>query len=82
MKILDLKEHNRKISAQTKRVLNGTYPTAKIAKIGSYIGMAIGVLLSLIGGISFFLGNVWGIGSLFAGIVTIISNTFHLNRIK
>lgn len=82
MKILDLKEHNKKIKDQTKRVLKGTYPTVKVAKIGSYIGMAIGVLLSLIGGIGFFLGNKWGIGSLIAGIVSVFSNLFHLNRIK
>jgi len=82
MKIIDLKEHNKKISKQTKRILKGTYPTPKIAKIGSFVGLMIGVLLSLFGGIDFLLGSIWGISSLLSGVMTIVSNLLHLNRIK
>lgn len=81
MSSFNLKNHNEKVLTFTKKVASGGYPSPKIAKIGSYIGSAIGMVLALIGGFGIIIGGIWGLGSLLAGIVTIVSNIINLKRV-
>lgn len=81
MKKFDLKAHNEKMISLSKRAANGTYPSKKTARVGSFIGTAIGICLAVAGSIGFVAGSPWGLGSLLAGIVTVISNILNLRRI-
>ncbi|TCK98216.1 hypothetical protein EDC19_0635 [Natranaerovirga hydrolytica] len=82
MEKFDLIKHNKKMFNFTKNAAKGTYPSKKVAKIGSIIGTIIGAVLVLIGVVSSLLGSSWGVGSMIAGIISIISNILNLNRIK
>lgn len=82
MKKFDLREHNKKMLAFSKKAASGTYPSKRVAEVGSVMGRGIGIVLILVGIVSSFLGHIWGIGSLVAGIVTVISNMINLKRIK
>ncbi|MDF2938316.1 MAG: hypothetical protein K0Q90_3689 [Paenibacillaceae bacterium] len=82
MKKFNLKAHNEKMAAFTKRAANGTYPSRKVAQTGSYIGSAIGIILLAAGAVGCITGSVWGWGSLFAGVATLISNMINLRRIS
>lgn len=82
MNKFNLKEHNQKISELTKKAANGTYPSKKVATIGSNIGLVIGILLFVIGGFGVIMKNTWGVSCAFAGSVTIASNAINLKRIK
>ena len=82
MSSFNLKNHNEKMLAFTKKVANGTYPSPKASKIGSYIGSVIGIVLTIAGGFGIIIGGIWGLGSLLTGIATIISNILNLKRIE
>lgn len=82
MNILNLKEHNLKTFAFTKKVASGTYPSKKVATVGSYIGLAVGTLLFITGGVGIIIKSLWGVGSALAGVITIASNIINLKRIK
>jgi len=82
MSSFNLNSHNKKMIDFTKKVAGGTYPSPKIAKIGSYIGSAIGIVLTIVGGFGIIVGGIWGLGSLLAGTATIISNILNLKRIE
>lgn len=82
MKKFDLRAHNEKMMGLAKRAANGTYPSPKVAQTGSYIGTAIGILLTVAGCIGVFAATAWGWGSLFAGTATVISNMINLKRIR
>lgn len=82
MKKFDLKKHNKKMFEFSKSAARGTYPSKKVVKIGSVIGTVVGMALVLIGTVGSFLGSIWSIGSLFAGIITVISNVLNMKRIK
>jgi hypothetical protein len=51
-----------------------THPSKKVATIGSTIGKTVGVGLIIAGSVGVFLGNVWGVESIVAGITTLASN--------
>lgn len=82
MKKFDLKAHNEKMSAFTKRAASGTYPSRKVALTGSYVGSAIGVILLGVGAVGIVLHSIWGWGSFFGGMATVISNIINLRRIS
>lgn len=82
MKKFNLKDHNAKMLEFSKNAARGTYPSKRVAKTGSMIGIAIGITLLLIGTAGTFWGSVWSMGSLFAGVTTVISNVLNLKRIK
>lgn len=82
MKLLDVKEHNKKYIEFSKKVAKGDFPSRRVAKIGSITGGIIGIILMLIGIIGSFTGLFWAIGSLIAGFITIISNYLNLKRLK
>lgn len=65
----------------TKKVAEGTYPSLNVAKMGSFAGILIGILVVIVGIIGIVTGQIWGVGSLLVGIVMIFSNTFNLRRI-
>lgn len=82
MEKFDLKKHNEKIFAFTNVAAKGGYPSKKVAKIGSVIGNIIGIILILVGVVSTTSGSTWGIGSILAGVLTVISNIVNLKRIE
>jgi hypothetical protein len=82
MSKFNFKEHNRKVFLFGKRAASGAYPSKKVATIGSFAGVAAGILLFAIGGIGVVIKNIWGLGSILAGAVLILSNAINLKRIK
>lgn len=82
MKKFDLKEHNAKVFEFSKNAARGAYPSKRVAKAGSVIGFVIGIALVIIGMAGSFWGSVWGIGSLLAGVTTVISNVLNLKRMN
>jgi hypothetical protein len=82
MKKFDLKAHNEKMAAFTKHAASGTYPSRKVAQTGSYVGSAIGIILLGVGAVGIVLGSIWGWGSFFGGMATVISNIINLRRIS
>lgn len=58
-------------------------PSSKIAKIGMAIGSCAGIGLLLTGIVQLFKDKpLWALGSLFSGIVTILSNLICYHRRK
>lgn len=82
MEKFDLKKHNEKILAFTKVAARGGYPSKKIARIGSVVGNIIGIILILVGTGSAISGSTWGLGSILAGLLTVISNIINLKRLE
>ena len=82
MKKFNLKEHNAKVFEFSKNAARGVYPSKRVAKAGSVIGFVIGIALVLIGMAGSLWGSVWGIGSLIAGVTTVISNVLNLKRMN
>lgn len=82
MKKFDLKAHNAKMAAFTKCAASGTYPSRKVALTGSYVGSAIGIILLGVGAVGIMLDSIWGWGSFFGGMATVISNMINLRRIS
>ncbi len=82
MEKFDLKKHNEKIFAFTKAAAKGGYPSKKIARIGSVTGSIIGIILITAGVGSTVSGSTWGIGSILAGVLTVMSNIINLKRIE
>lgn len=82
MKKFDVKEHTNKYMNMAKDARNGTYPDKRSAKIGSKIGLGIGVVLCCIGIYVMRKSTVGGMGSLVAGVLTIISNMINLKRLQ
>ncbi len=82
MKKFDLKAHNEKMAAFTKRAASGEYPSRKVAQTGSYVGSAIGMILLGVGVVGIVLDSIWGWGSFFGGMATVISNIINLRRIS
>lgn len=82
MEKFNLKKHNKKMMDFTKNAAGGIYPSVRVAKAGSYVGLVVGLVLSVAGVIGILNETVWGYGSLFAGVVTVLSNVFNLKRIK
>jgi len=82
MKKFNLKEHNAKVFEFSKNAARGVYPSKRVAKAGSVIGFVIGIALVLIGMAGSLWDSVWGIGSLLAGVTTVISNVLNLKRMN
>ena len=82
MKKFVLREHNKKMLAFSKKAASGTYPSKRVAEVGSIMGSVIGIILILVDIVSSFSGCIWGMGSLVGGIVTVISNMINLKLIK
>ena len=82
MKKFNLKEHNDKLFELSKKAASGTYPNKKVASIGSFAGIVIGMLLLTVGGVGIVIKSIWGVGSALAGAVTIVSNVINLKRTK
>ena len=77
-----MKEHTRKYMKLAKTASEGSYPSKKVAKIGSKIGLGGGGALCCAGVYGLTQTAVFGIGSLVAGALTITSNIINLKRIK
>ena len=82
MKKINIKEHNQKYFEFSKRLVRMDYPSKRIAKGGSIIGVTIGMALIIVGVFGSVRGFIWGTGSLIAGLVTIVSNVFNSKRLK
>lgn len=82
MEKFDLKKHNKKMFEFAKRAARGTYPSKKVAMKCSVVGTFVGIVLVLIGVVGSLLGSIFGIGSLLAGITTVISNRMNIKRIS
>ncbi|KYG34439.1 hypothetical protein [Alkalihalobacillus trypoxylicola] len=82
MKVINAKEHTKKYMDVSKKAAAGTYPTKRIAMIGSKVGIYIGVGLLGIGIYLLIIGHSFWIGSLTAGAVTLLSNFINLKRNK
>jgi hypothetical protein len=82
MEKFNLKQHNRKIIELSKKAAKGTYPTPKIAKIGTVIGAVIGIIMTIFGVIGIFIGSNFGKSSLYTGIIICISDFINWKRIK
>lgn len=82
MNHFNVKEHSNKYMKLAKAAGKGSCPNKKVAKIGSKIGLGVGVALCLTGIYGMTLNSVFGIGSLAAGILTITSNIINLKLIK
>lgn len=82
MKKFSLDVHNKKYMDLAKQAAIGTYPSKKVAQVGSIIGGILGVILILVGIVSNLGGHTWGLGCLIAGVVTCMSNFFNLKRLR
>lgn len=82
MKKFDIKEHTRRYIKFAKAAGDGSYPNKKAATIGSKIGLGVGGALFCAGIYGLAQSTVFGIGSLLAGILAIISNMLNLKRIQ
>lgn len=82
MNKFNLKEHNQKAFALAKKAASGTYPSKKVATIGSMVGIVVGIVLFIVGAFGIATQTIWGVGSAFAGVITIASNVINLKRIK
>lgn len=76
-----------KISQETlnksmDRVKKLTNPSKKVSRIGSKIGITIGISLIITGTVSILLGHKWGIGTCLAGVTSVISNIINLKRMN
>jgi hypothetical protein len=80
MEKFNLKIHNQKAWGLTKKAAAGTYPSKKIAKAGSYIGSALGLIIAVIGVFGLIIRGVWGIGCTIAGVISIVSNVLNIKR--
>lgn len=80
MKKFNVKEHTDKYMKLAKEAGKGTYPNKKVAKAGSIIGLGVGGALVCAGIYGLTQSAVFGIGSLIAGVLTIISNIINLRR--
>lgn len=78
MKKFNLYEHNKKYMDIAKQAAKGTYPSKKVALVGSILG---GILF-LVGIVGSLTGHTWGIGSLIAGGATGLSNIYNLKRLQ
>ncbi len=82
MNRFNAKEHFNKYKMLAKAAREGTYPSKKVSQIGSKIGLGVGAALCCAGIYGLTQSAVFGIGSLIAGILTIVSNIINLKRIK
>ena len=82
MKKFSLNEHNKKYMGLANQAARGTYPSKKVARVGSIVGGIIGMILLLMGIFGSLGGHAWGTGSLIAGGVTAISNILNIRRLK
>jgi len=82
MNKFNLKEHNCRSLEFAQKAASGTYPTKKIATIGSFVGITVGMILLIAGGLGIAIKSIWGIGSAMAGGIAVISNLINLKRIK
>ncbi|ABX43029.1 hypothetical protein [Lachnoclostridium phytofermentans] len=82
MERLDVRNHTKKHMEIAKKAASGLYPNKRVARIGSIIGMGLGVILIIVGILGIIQSAVFGLGSLIAGAATCISNGFNLKRIK
>ncbi|MFK3938010.1 hypothetical protein ACI2JA_10960 [Alkalihalobacillus sp. NPDC078783] len=82
MKSINVKDHTKKYMDVSRKAAKGTYPSIRVAKIGSNLGIGIGVALMGVGIYIISIGNTYGVGSILAGAVTIVSNIINLKRIE
>jgi amino acid transporter len=82
MKKFNLNEHNKKYMDIAKQAAKGTYPSKKVAFVGSIVGGIIGGILFLVGIVGTLTGYTWGVGSLIAGGATGLSNIYNLKRLQ
>lgn len=82
MKNLNVKEHTDRYMKLAKTAGSGIFPNKRAAKIGSIIGLGIGGVLLCVGIYGFMQSAVFGVGSLVAGAVAIVSNAVNLKRIQ
>jgi hypothetical protein len=84
--------YNEKIIDATKRMSQETlnksmdrvkklsHPSKKVLRIGSKIGLVIGIVLIITGAVNVLLGHKWGLGSCLAGVTSVISNIINLSK--
>lgn len=82
MKKFNVKEHTNKYMKVAKEAAKGAYPNKKVARAGSKIGLGVGGALVCVGIYGLTQSAVFGIGSVTAGILTIVSNAINLKRIS
>lgn len=82
MKKFNLYEHNKKYMDIAKQAAKGSYPSKKVAFVGSILGGIIGGILLLVGIVATLAGYTWGIGSFIAGGATGLSNLYNLKRLQ
>lgn len=78
----NVKEHNQKMVSFAQEAASGVFPSKKAVTLGAYVCIIAGIVLLVFGGIGMITKNIWGFGSVLAGLVLIVCNAFHLKRIK
>lgn len=70
----------KNLNKSMDRVKKLTHPSKKVLRIGSKIGMTIGIGLIITGTVGVLLGHKWGIGSCLAGVASVFSNIINLKK--
>ncbi len=71
-------EFTQKVMEQTNKL---KHPSRRVSRIGSVVGAFIGVILLLSGTIGLLSNKeVWPVGTIISGLITILSNYINYNR--
>lgn len=82
MKNIDIRTHTKKYIEFAKKAKSGEYPSKKVARVGSIVGLGVGVALLDVGLWGITQSAALGISSLVLGGTTGISNIINLKRIS